>query len=216
MTGHTAAVLAEVPVDPDRETARRWLVEELSRPEYAQDQSWLMRLLEWFLGLFDGVGAVDADPLVLAAVIVALAAVVVGVAWWVAGPARLRRRSAARSVVVHEDDTRTAAEMRRAADDAAARKDWDTAVLERFRAVVRVLEERAVLDERAGRTAQEAARDAGDRVPELADPLGAAARLFDAVCYGHRPAGRADDDRLRTLDERASAARPAPTTAGAS
>ncbi|MEG3616478.1 DUF4129 domain-containing protein [Isoptericola haloaureus] len=216
MTTRAAAVLAEVPVDPDRETARRWLVEELARPEYAQDQSWLTRLLDWFLGLFDGLGTVDGDPLVLAGVVVGVLAVVAALAWWIAGPVRLRRRAQARSVVVHDDDPRTAAEMRAAADAAAARQDWATAVLERFRAVVRDLEERAVLDERPGRTAQEAARDGGARVPQIADPLRAAARLFDGVCYGHRPAGPGDDDRLRALEEQAAAARPAtPTTADA-
>ncbi|WP_278235114.1 DUF4129 domain-containing protein [Isoptericola sp. AK164] len=216
MTTRAAAVLAEVPVDPDRETARRWLVEELARPEYAQDESWLMRLLDWFLGLFDGLGTVDGDPLVLAALVVGVLAVVAALAWWISGPVRLRRRAQARSVVVHDDDPRTAAEMRAAADAAAARQDWATAVLERFRAVVRDLEERAVLDERPGRTAQEAARDAGARVPQIADPLRAAARLFDGVCYGHRPAGPGDDDRLRALEEQAAAARPAtPATADA-
>ena len=60
------------------------------------------------------------------------------------------RRPAARTGACwRTTTTRTAAEIRAAADAAAAAGDWTTAVLERFRAIVRGLEERAVLDERA-------------------------------------------------------------------
>ncbi|ANC32878.1 DUF4129 domain-containing protein [Isoptericola dokdonensis] len=208
-----AALASEVPVDPDRPTATRWLTEELARPEYAQDESLLMRLIDWFVGLFDGLeGSLVWSTPVAVAVVVVLAAVI-AVAWWLTGPVRLRRRRRASSVVVHEDDPRTAAEMRAAADAAAARADWATAVLERFRAVVRELEERVVLDERPGRTAVEAAVAGGERLPGLADPLHAAAALFDGVCYGRLPAGPRDDDTLRRLDEQVRAASPAPAPA---
>jgi hypothetical protein len=203
----------EVPVVPDRETARDWLVEELARPEYAQDSSLLMRLLEWFLGLFDEIGAVDVSPWRLALIVAVVLVVVVAVAYFVAGPARLRRHADRGSAVVHEDDARTADQMRAAADRAAARQDWTLAVLERFRAVVRGLEERVVLDERPGRTAREAAAAASVRLPDLGTALHDAAERFDGVCYGHLPAGPDDDAALRALDARTVAARPtAPTT----
>lgn len=212
VTGRTWARLHgtgnDVPVVPDRETAHDWLVEELARPEYAQDPSVLMRLWNWLVGLFDEIGAVDISPWRLAVVVAVVLVVVVAIALFVAGPARLRRHTAARSAVVHDDDTRTAAQMRAAADAAAARQDWALAVIERFRAVVRALEERVVLDERPGRTAREAAQAASVRLPDLASDLHAAAGRFDSVCYGHLPAGPADDDALRTLDDRVTAARP--------
>jgi len=80
--------------------------------------------------------------------------------------------------------------------------------MDRFRAVVRSLEERVVLDVRPGRTADEAAAVAGVRFPAEAEALRRGARLFDDVCYGDVPAGPDDDARLRDLDQRLRALRP--------
>ncbi|ACZ31531.1 hypothetical protein Xcel_2516 [Xylanimonas cellulosilytica DSM 15894] len=202
-----ALVGADVPVTPDRETARRWLVEELARPEYATQPSLLQRLWEWFTGLFDGLQGLDAPPWQVLAGIVAVAALVIVVSRWVAGPVRLARRRRGSAVVTASDDARTAAQLRAAADAAAARGDWPLAVTERFRAVVRSLEDRTILDERPGRTAQEAAADAGDRLPAHATALAVAATLFDGVLYGHRGARESDDAALRELDAHLAAAR---------
>ena len=72
--------------------------------------------------------------------------------------------------------------------------DWAEAVRERFRAIVRELEERALLDAAPGRTADEAAprRPAG-RCPTAPPTCAAAARTFDEIWYGGRPAGRGAD-----------------------
>lgn len=80
------------------------------------------------------------------------------------------------------------------------------AVVERFRAIVATLEERSVLDEQPGRTADEAARDAGFALPARADQLAAAARLFDAIHYGSGDATEDDDRRMRDLDRAISGA----------
>jgi hypothetical protein len=207
-TGRALLRTTDVPVVPDRETARDWLVEELANPEYAQDPSLLVRLLEWILDLFSEIGAVDVSPWRLAVIVAVVLVAVVAVAYFVAGPARLRRHAVRGSAVVHEDDARTADQMRAAADGAAARQDWALAVLERFRAVVRGLEERVVLDERPGRTAREAAAAASARLPGLGTALHDAAERFDGICYGHLPAGPDDDAAMRTLDARTTAARP--------
>ncbi|MFI2296683.1 DUF4129 domain-containing protein [Isoptericola sp. NPDC019571] len=206
-------VPATVPVDPDRETAHRWLLEELSRPEYSTQPSLLERLLTWLGDLFDGL-TLGEGRFPLAFVVVVVVVLVAALAWWVAGPVRLARRRR-RSVVVLDGDERTAAELRASADDAAARGDWSAAVLDRFRALVRSLDERVVLDERPGRTAQEAAHDAATRLPVVTAELHDAARLFDDVCYGTLPAGPEDDRRLRDLDERVRGLRPAPLAAAA-
>jgi hypothetical protein len=77
-----------------------------------------------------------------------------------------------------------AALRRRNAEVAAAAGDWAEAIRERFRAVIGTLDERGLLPERADRTADEAARDAGAVLPAHADALLAAARAFDEVEYG--------------------------------
>ncbi|MFI2103399.1 DUF4129 domain-containing protein [Isoptericola sp. NPDC019693] len=211
--GAVAALPVGVPVDPDRETAHRWLLEELSRPEYSTQPSLLERLLAWLGDLFDGL-TLGGGRFPVAFVVVVLVVLVAAIAWWVAGPVRLARRGR-RSVVVLDGDERCAAELRASADAAAARGDWSAAVLDRFRALVRSLEERVVLDERPGRTAQEAAHDAAARLPDVTTELHDAAHLFDDVCYGTLPAGPDDDQRLRDLDERVRGMRPAPLAAAA-
>ncbi|GAB2465490.1 DUF4129 domain-containing protein [Xylanimonas ulmi] len=203
-------VLTDVPVTPDRDTARRWLVEELAHPEYATPPSLLERLWRWFTGLFDTLDPIAAPPwqVLLGAVVVVV--LVLLVARWVAGPVRLARTRRVAGPVVLDDDTRTAAQLRAAADAAAARGDWAAAVADGFRAVVRGLEERAALDERPGRTAQEAAAAAGARLPAHAAALRTAATLFDDVVYGAHGASAADAASMRELDAHVRAARLSP------
>jgi len=203
---------AEPPVTPDAETARRWAVRELAGPEYQDRRTLLERLVDWLRERLDELQGVSIDGPLLAVVLVGAVAVALLVAWWVAGPVRSGRAAASRTVLDH-DDTRTAAQLRAAADAAAREGDWSTAVLERFRAVVRDLEERAVLDERPGRTAHEATLDAGARLPDVADALVAGGALFDDVAYGGRRATPADDARLRDLVTAVVAARPAAVAA---
>ena len=202
-----ARVVSGIPVDPDAETARRWATEELLDPVYHEQRSLLSRLIDWLAELLAGLRTPAVlDPIAILAVVGVIAAVVV-VAFLVAGPVRVSRRGGADRSVLADDDTRTAAEIRAAADAAAAAGDWATAVLERFRAIVRGLEERTVLDERAARTAHEAALAAAARLPALAAELVAAGRTFDDVAYGHEPATAQDEVRLRGLDARVQDAR---------
>jgi hypothetical protein len=77
-----------------------------------------------------------------------------------------------------------AALHRHNAEQAARGGDWQEATRERFRAVIAVLDERGLLPERKDRTADEAARDAGDLLPQHAAALRDAARAFDEVEYG--------------------------------
>lgn len=216
VTSSVPSLVRDVPVDPDAQQARGWLVEELSRPEYSHGESLLDRLWRWFVGLFDrDLPVLDLPPWQLAAILVGVVAAIVLVAWWVAGPVRLARRAASRPGAVFDDDERSAAELLAAADAAAGAGDWPLAVTERFRAVVRSLEERVVVDPRPGRTAQEAATAAAERLPALGEDLHAGASLFDDVRYGHVPVGPEADARLRALWAAVAAARPVRRAEGA-
>lgn len=200
-------LVAGVPVEPDAATARRWVREEMLDPAYHRQESLLQRALDWIAEQLDGVPALGLSGGTALLVVVVVVAVVVLVALRVAGPARLAAR-ARRTAVLHADDRRTAAQLRAAADDAAAAGRWDAAVADRYRAVVRHLEERGVLDERPGRTAHEAARVAGAALPAQAVALRHGGDLFDDVVYGGRSASRDDDDAVRALDADVRAARP--------
>ncbi|WP_129786606.1 DUF4129 domain-containing protein [Promicromonospora panici] len=201
---------ADLPVVPDRDTAREWLGSELQKPEYAERESLLTRLINWVRDWLNGIEWPDASMSgpQLGLTIAVIAVVVLAIAWLVAGPVRLGRERTGSSEVLDADDARTAAKMRAAADQAAAAGDWRTATIERFRAVVRSMEERVIIEPRPGRTAQEAAADAGERLVAQAAGLHSGADLFDGVEYGDRVATAQDDAALRALDAEVAAARP--------
>ncbi|MCL3862673.1 DUF4129 domain-containing protein [Actinotalea sp. K2] len=205
----------DVPVVPDAETARRWAEAELANPAYDDRPSLLDLLLEWVMArIADAEAAAGALDAGLAAIVVlVVAGVVVTVALLVAGPVRRARRARSGSAEVFGDDTRSAQELRSSADELAAQGRWGEAVLDRFRAVLRSLEDRALLDLRPGRTAHEGAEQAAERLPSCGTDLRAAAALFDDVCYGDATATEQDDAWLRELDRRVTETRPQAATA---
>lgn len=210
MTATLPALLgADAPVTPDADQARRWVVEELADPVYHHRPSLLEQVMEWLGDLFDGIEGLPVSGPGALVVVLAVVAAVTLVAFWIAGPVRRSRTVRGDRSLRALDDARSAAELRAGADRAAGAGDWDTAVAERFRAVVRSLEERAVLDERPGRTAHEAVEAAAPRFAALACRLRSGATVFDDVVYGSVPATAADDDALRVLDTDLTAARPA-------
>ncbi len=196
-----------LPRDPAREAARR----ELSKGMYHQnDPSWYERAMDAFWEWLDKVlGAASAatpgGPLGLVVIVLAVLALL-GALWWRLGTPR---RAAASATALFDDRPRSAAEHRAAAEARAAQGHWNQAVQERMRAVVRSLEERALLDARPGRTADEAASEAGSALPAHADRLRAAARDFDDVTYGGRSASEETYLRLAALDTDLERTRPA-------
>jgi len=201
-----STVLADVPIVIDRDDARRAAEVELSKADYQAAQPGVVeRVLRWLgqrlADLFEAAaGVVPGGPLGLLVLLAVVVLVIVVV--------RLRVGKLARDVrasrPVFENRSASAADYRAAADQAVAAGDFAGAVRERFRAIVRGFEERGVLDEQSGRTADEAAREAGARFPAAREQLGTAAALFDAVHYGGRPASAEDHRRLAALEEQVS------------
>ncbi|MFG3150420.1 DUF4129 domain-containing protein [Streptomyces sp. NPDC048219] len=186
------------PRDPAREAARR----ELSKRMYHEnDPSWFQRALnalwDWIGELFGRAStATPGGTLGLVVVVLAVLAVL-GALWWRLGTPR---RPPVSAPVLFDDRPRSAAEHRAAAEAHAAQGHWSQALQERMRALVRALEERALLDIRPGRTADEAATEAGRALPAHSDRLRAAARDFDDVAYGGRPGTEQAYRRLAGLD----------------
>ncbi|WP_062071661.1 DUF4129 domain-containing protein [Demequina sediminicola] len=172
-------------VDPDADQAREWAEDELSKPEYQERGPSLMeRLIAWIEDLFNGAGDVAAgfplvSVLVATGVIIAIVALIV---WIVVGPMR-RRRAVAEHAALDPEDERTADQMRAAAHAAATRHDWDTAVIEMFRASIRSASERSLMRVVPGMTASEAARSLMLAAPDtpMASPV---AQDFDRARYG--------------------------------
>ncbi|MET9827539.1 DUF4129 domain-containing protein [Streptomyces sp. NPDC006349] len=187
-----------IPRDPAREAAQR----ELSKGMYHEnDPSWFQRALnafwDWVGELFGKAStATPGGTLGLVVVIVAVVALL-GALWWRLGTPR---RAPASAPALFDDRPRSAADHRAAAQAHAAQGHWNQAVQERMRAIVRSLEERALLDIRPGRTADEAATEAGLALPAHGDRLRTAARDFDDVAYGGRPGSEQSYRRLCELD----------------
>lgn len=201
---------AEPPVIPGRDEARRWAMEELSKPEYRDAApGWLdglwQQLLDWLRSLDSSSGA-DGTP---AAVLIGVGiAVVIGVAIMLARP-RLNARSAPHREVFDADATMSASAYRVRAAAAASAGEWGAAVVDCFRALVRTAEDRNVLDPRPGRTADEVARElAGPFSPE-ARRLDWAARTFDGIRYGNEPTDRDVYAAMLELDAALQSLKPA-------
>ncbi|MEU3372964.1 DUF4129 domain-containing protein [Streptomyces sp. NPDC006660] len=197
----------DIPRDAAREAARR----ELSDPAYHQhDPSLLQRavnkLWDWIGSLFDAASGGTPGGWLGLVVIVLVVLALIGALWWRLGTPQ---RAFTTSGAVFDDRPRSAAEHRTTAEAHAAAHRWTEAVQERMRAIVRSLEERALLDPRPGRTADEAAAEAGLPLPAHADRLRAAARSFDDVTYGGRTADEAAYLRLRDLDRDLERTKPA-------
>ncbi|MEW2425253.1 DUF4129 domain-containing protein [Streptomyces nigra] len=187
-----------IPRDPAREAARR----ELSKSRYHEDDpGWFQRALDafwdWVEDLFDSASTATPGGTLGLVVVILVVLAVIGVLWWRLGTPR---REPTSSAALFDDRPRSAAEHRSAAEAHAAQGHWNRAVQERMRAIVRALEERALLDVRPGRTADEAAADAGRSLPAHTDRLRAAAHAFDDVTYGGRTASQQTYQHLAALD----------------
>ncbi|MFF2697549.1 DUF4129 domain-containing protein [Streptomyces cyaneofuscatus] len=199
----------DIPVDTPRVPAREAAESELSKPMYHENdpnilQRGLNHFWDWVAGVFDAAaGAAPGGPAGLAL----LALVLIGLAaalWWRLGTPQ----GSSPDALFESDGPRSAAQHRAAADAHAAALRWTEAVQERMRAIVRSLEERALLDPRPGRTADEAATEAGRALPGHATRLRSAARNFDDVTYGGRTAGQPTYLALRALDTELDEAKP--------
>ncbi|UED86019.1 DUF4129 domain-containing protein [Streptomyces profundus] len=197
-----------VPRDPAREAAER----ELSQHTYTQHEpgpvrrawSWLWERL--FGTLESAAFHAPGGWLGLLIIVLLVAALLLAIRLRLGALRGATGRGGAGALFAEQP--RTAAEHRASAAEHAAAERWSPAVRERMRAIVRALEERALLEPRPGRTATEAATEAAGALPELGPRLLAAATLFDAVSYGEQPATADDYARLTALDDAQRGAKP--------
>ncbi|MEU5363217.1 DUF4129 domain-containing protein [Streptomyces sp. NPDC005925] len=199
-----------LPRDPAREAARR----ELSKRAYHENDPGLFEralnaFWDWVDRLFGTASTVTPGGTLGLLVIAVAVLAVLGALWWRLGTPRRRPASAP---ALFDERPRSAAEHRAAAEAHAAQGHWNQATRERMRAVVRALEERALLDVRPGRTADEAASDAGRALPAHADRLRTAARDFDDVTYGGRAGTEQAYQHLAELDRDLDRTKPARAT----
>ncbi|MFJ6749623.1 DUF4129 domain-containing protein [Streptomyces sp. NPDC091266] len=200
----------DIPVSTPRGPAREAAERELSDPRYHQhDPNPIQRALNWFwerVGelLDTASGTTPGGWIGLLAIAAFVLLLVIAL--------RMRlgavRRTPTTGGTLFTDTPRTAAEHRSAAEAHATATRWSQAVQDRMRAIVLALEERALLTPGPGRTAGEAANEAGLVLPAHADRLRTAARTFDDVTYGGRTGTQREYALLSTLDTDLQQAKP--------
>ena len=199
------AQVEQITRDGAREDARRELNDAVYREGEASLFDKLVRnAFEWLLDRIAGLVRVAPGGIAGVVVIVALLVLLAVLLRLGLGPLGARnlltdRRRGARA--------KTAAEYRAEAESLAAGGRWKEAVRARLRATIRELEERGVLDVRAGRTAGEVASEAGAAVPAIATDLREAARVFDEIWYGDRPATEQSYRTMAGVDDRVRGSR---------
>ncbi|MER5935571.1 DUF4129 domain-containing protein [Streptomyces sp. NPDC002054] len=217
MTGTGGLPIGETPpVTTPRDAAREAAERELSKPMYHENDPSLLdramrKFFDWVDELFGAASGATPGGTLGIVVVILLVVLAFGLLWWRLGTPE---RSLAGTGTLFGERARSAAEHRAAAEAHAAAGRWTEAVQDRMRALVQSLEERTLLDPRPGRTADEAAAEAAVSLPAHAADLRTAARVFDDVTYGGRPADQAMYARLLELDLAVERARPALTPAG--
>ncbi|MDQ0735544.1 DUF4129 domain-containing protein [Arthrobacter agilis] len=198
-------------IAPDADEARRLLQEELAKPAYVEAQPNIFeRILAEFLRgigrLLDGVEGLGAGPGTLLVAVGAALVIVVAV---VLIRPRLNARGRKQDTAVFDDGARRSAEHhRRRSAELASDRDWNGAVAELLRAIIRSAEERVVVEEQVGRTATEAAGQLGGAFPALAPDIARLADLFNETHYGSGTAGADDYRRAVELDGRLASEQP--------
>lgn len=174
--------VSSVPVEPGADEARRLLEQELARPGYPRP-SLLEIVLGWFDDLF--VEVPGATPSVGVAVLVAILLLLIALLAWKLRDLRSVSEERRRRAGGLTDPSRSAVDY---LGEARAHLDGgahDRAVVAAFRALVVALDDRDVLHDAPGRTAQEVGRAAAAALPSYADRARRSAEVFDAACYGH-------------------------------
>ncbi|WP_411701237.1 DUF4129 domain-containing protein [Conyzicola sp.] len=200
-----------VPVDPDAEQARQWLIDELAKPDYrAAQPTWFDRLSaaigDWFASL--RFGGIDGGPNLGALLVILVVVAALVVAYLVFGLPRLARKSGVTGDLFGDADDRDSTAIRAAAEAAAAAGDFELAIAEIFRSTARSLAERTVVTTSPGTTAHDFAMRAAAAFPDFSAALTTAAVSFDGVRYLGRSGTRTEYDAMARLDSGLRAAKP--------
>jgi len=194
-------------LEPTPAEARDWLEQELNRSDY--QSPWLDSLIQWVVdqlrSLLEGAARLAGLSPVFT-VLVALA--VIALLVWVLPRVRRESRVTRSDGAALEDLTITAGTYRDRAAQAVRDGRYDEAVLDGFRAIVKDMSDRTLLDDAPGSTAHEASLALAPCFPEHAERLVRAADLFDAVRYGHRRAGADQAGQVQHLDAELATTRP--------
>lgn len=203
-------VSSDVPLLPGSDEARRWATDELAKKVYQDAKPTLVQsILDWvqqaLADFVHGLGSPSGNVALLLLVTVAIAVVVATVL--IIRP-RLNPGSRKESAIFDGAQALSAAGYRELAAAAVGRGEWESAVTETFRAIVRSGEERGVCAAAPGRTAAEVTGELARAFALHAPALTNAATIFNAVKYGHEEATRSMYQELVATDTAMTATKP--------
>lgn len=198
------------PFAPDRDEAQRLAEDELAKGMYADGSSLLERFVSWIERTFSRLGY-DFNPATGGAgsyaVIVIVVLLIAAIIFFSLRRSRigsLRLKGAARTELF--DDVRSAKQLLAAAKAAEAAGDLTLAAIELYRAIIRELDERGLINVIPGMTALEAAR-AGAESIGASDHFARCAGIFNEVYYWSGSASPEDLHTLRALHAKVDTAR---------
>lgn len=206
---------AEPPLEIGEDQARDLLQGELAQAEYTQASPtwldlWIDDFWNWVNDILQPIDGIPGGFSPIALVIGAI--VVLGVIALLVGRPILAQRARRRTVPaadVFDGDERSAQELRASAATAAGRREYETAVIEQFRALARAVHDRTVISLSPGMTATAVADATAAAFVEQAASLHHAATTFNAARYLGLGASEQDWLQLRDLDSALASARPA-------
>lgn len=189
-------------IDIDRDAAHQAARHELAKPIYPKASA-AQRFHDWVDDLlYRLIAKASSVPGGWLTITVLLIVLVVGVAVAVRIARQTMRTSRGSDYPLFDTGPRSAAQHRSEAERFAAEGNWTAAIRHRLRAVARGFEETGLLNPTPGRTANELAREAGGRLPQLASELSSAATAFNDVTYGEQPGTPAAYQMIVDLDDR--------------
>lgn len=209
-----AAALSALPDQPGPDEARELAERELARHVYDAAQPTVIDRIALAISdfldslSFSGVGVSWSPIIVIVVIVVLIALIAAGLAIW-GRPKLANRRKPSSALLFGEDDLRSAAELRADAETHAAAGRWDEAIVSRFRALARSLDERDVLDPIPGLTALGLAGIAAEFFPAQQPRVRAGAAAFDDVRYLRRPGTAEMYAQVAGVDEEIALTRPA-------
>jgi hypothetical protein len=189
--------------DGARDEARRELSRDVYGRQHPHRPGWLHKVTHWIDHLLDRIfvhthGSGDYTGLGILAVVLVVVALAVVLRLWL-GPVRRSARS--RRPDTDLASLLSARALRAEAESFAQAGRYAEAVRSRLRAIVRMLEEKGVLDPRPSRTAGELVTEMGTISATGLDELRQAVAVFNDVWYGGRPADAAGYQAVVRADE---------------
>lgn len=194
------------PFTPDFDQANELATKELAKFKYQRDDSLLNRIFEWLKELFFAIFQKKPGELSFSEILTFLFFLLIfGILIYFAVRFGLKLRKNKSQIVSNIsqdqpflDHNRTSAELFMLATIAAKNGDLNTAVLERFRGIMKSLDERGIIVLSPGLTAIEATKLAIQKIGEK-QLFTTAVNWFNAILYGSAEANSAAVDSIQKL-----------------